>query len=59
MFRFLYMLVLLAIIVSLGFAAKRFAVCDPPCQTNGHVPTCCNSHGYSDGFCRSGSAYCN
>ncbi|UJR20176.1 hypothetical protein I4U23_023308 [Adineta vaga] len=53
------MLVLLAIIVSLGFAAKRFAVCDPPCQTNGHVPTCCNSHGYSDGFCRSGSAYCN
>lgn len=39
-------------------AAERFVVCDPPCQTGGHVPTCCNNHNFGGGFCRGGRAFC-
>ena len=38
---------------------RRYVVCDPPCQTGGHVPTCCSVHGFNDGYCSDGEAYCD
>ena len=53
------MLVVSISVISLAAAASRVVECDPPCQTNGHVPTCCVNHGFDNGFCRGGSAWCN
>ena len=38
---------------------QRYVACDPTCQTNGHVPTCCVTHGFSEGYCNAEVAYCS
>ncbi|CAF5168787.1 unnamed protein product, partial [Rotaria sp. Silwood1] len=40
--------------IGLITAARYYPVCNTPCRTNGHVPTCCRSHGFGDGYCKSG-----
>ncbi len=49
----------MAVGTEVNTVAQRFPACDPPCQTNGHVPTCCFNHKYSGvGYCKNGLAYC-
>lgn len=44
--------------VALADRSEYYWRCDPPCQTGGHVPTCCFNHGFYTGRCRGGRAIC-
>ncbi len=41
------------IVVASYVMGRRFEVCDTPCRTGGDVITCCRSHRFRDGDCRS------
>ncbi|CAF4288438.1 unnamed protein product, partial [Rotaria magnacalcarata] len=38
-------------------AWRYYPVCNTPCQTGGHVQTCCRVHGFGDGYCGWGGSY--
>ncbi len=59
MYRTLFNLLVLVMAAEVIMAATRFPICDPPCQTNGHVPTCCFNHRFSGGHCEGDFAYCD
>ncbi len=44
---YIYFFLALASVAMAGY----FPICSPPCQTGGHVPTCCRNHGFSTGRC--------